>query len=106
MEQCSDILPTRKYFFSLHMLQVTSDRTLQNEKWTAPADGHDTTGQYDPSIHSTTGVTSFSLSGHHQALDPMIFQAGQELGGIFDFKLDYNDGRPLGLGMCLSTLSF
>lgn len=76
---------------------------LQNEKWTAPADGHDTTGQYDPSIHSTTGVTSFSLSGHHQALDPMVFQAGQELGGIFDFKLDYNDGRPLGLGMCLST---
>ncbi|KDQ26532.1 hypothetical protein PLEOSDRAFT_1105437 [Pleurotus ostreatus PC15] len=70
----------------------------RNEKWTAPADGHDTTGQYDPSIHSTTGVTSFSLSGHHQALDPMVFQAGQELGGIFDFKLDYNDGRPLGLG--------
>ncbi len=28
----------------------------------------------------------------------MVFQAGQELGGIFDFKLDYNDGRPLGLG--------
>ncbi|KAF7431008.1 hypothetical protein PC9H_006723 [Pleurotus ostreatus] len=70
----------------------------RNEKWTAPADGHDTTGQYDPSIHSTTGVTSFSLSGHRQALDPMVFQAGQELGGIFDFKLDYNDGRPLGLG--------
>ncbi|KAL4256510.1 GMC oxidoreductase family protein [Pleurotus pulmonarius] len=70
----------------------------RNEKWTAPADGHNTAGQYDPSIHSSTGVTSFSLSGHHQALDPMVFQAGQELGGIFDFKLDYNDGRPLGLG--------
>ncbi|KAF9494868.1 FAD-linked reductase [Pleurotus eryngii] len=75
----------------------------RNEKWTAPADGHDTTGQYDPSIHSTTGVTSFSLSGYHQALGPMVFQAGQELGGVFDFKLDYNDGRPLGLGIWLQA---
>ncbi|KAF9490465.1 FAD/NAD(P)-binding domain-containing protein [Pleurotus eryngii] len=68
----------------------------RNEKWTPPAGGRDTTSQYDPSLHSTTGMTSFSLSGHHQALDAMVFQAGQELGGIFDFKLDYNDGRPLG----------
>ncbi|KAF7416250.1 hypothetical protein PC9H_002515 [Pleurotus ostreatus] len=77
----------------------------KNEKWTPPADGHDTTGQYDPSVHSTTGINSYSLSGHHQALDPLVFQAGQELGGIFDFKLDYNDGTPLGLGWLQAAIN-
>ncbi|XP_006456004.1 hypothetical protein AGABI2DRAFT_121909 [Agaricus bisporus var. bisporus H97] len=43
----------------------------KNEKWTAPADQHDTTGQFNPSVHSTTGMTSVSLPGFSQEIDDM-----------------------------------
>ncbi|KAF7375565.1 Choline dehydrogenase, mitochondrial [Mycena sanguinolenta] len=53
---------------------------LMNEKFVASADGHNTTGQYDPSLHSTTGMTT------------------QELSEDWPFNLDMNSGSMLGIG--------
>jgi len=71
----------------------------KNEKWTPPADGHDTTGQFDPSVHSNTGINAVSLPGYPQAIDEKVIQASKELGGDFKFNLDMNDGDELGLGV-------
>ncbi|KAG6864362.1 hypothetical protein C0991_010220, partial [Blastosporella zonata] len=71
----------------------------KNEKWTAPADNHDTTGQFDPAAHSLTGINSVSLSGFPTAIDGRIIKATTQLGPAFEFNLDVNSGRPLGIGM-------
>ncbi|KAF5392193.1 hypothetical protein D9757_001525 [Collybiopsis confluens] len=52
----------------------------KNEKWEPPADRHNTT-------------------------DPMVFEAVDELGGIFHFNEDYNSGKPLGFGWLQSTIT-
>ncbi|KIK62554.1 hypothetical protein GYMLUDRAFT_504634 [Collybiopsis luxurians FD-317 M1] len=77
----------------------------KNEKWEPPADRHNTMGQFNPSVHSLTGVNAVSLSGFSQSIDPMIFKAVDELGGIFNFNEDYNSGNPLGFGWLQSTIS-
>ncbi|THH32239.1 hypothetical protein EUX98_g1942 [Antrodiella citrinella] len=69
----------------------------KNERWTAPADGHNTTGEYDPAIHSLTGVNAVSLPGFPQAIDQKVLQASSQLGGEFAFNLDHNSGNHLGL---------
>lgn len=69
---------------------------VQNEKWEPPADRHNTTGQFNPSVHSLTGINAVSLGGFPQSIDSMVFQAVDELGGIFHFNEDYNSGTPLG----------
>ncbi|KAF9265032.1 alcohol oxidase, partial [Marasmius fiardii PR-910] len=69
----------------------------KNERWTPPADGHDTTGQYNPSVHSTTGVNGVSLPGWPRPIDDSVIQASQQLGNEFAFNLDHNSGNELGL---------
>ncbi|KAJ3493373.1 hypothetical protein NMY22_g20218 [Coprinellus aureogranulatus] len=59
---------------------------LKAEKWSPPADNHDTTGQYDPAYHSTQGAVGISLYGFPEAADPKILQASDELGGDFHFS--------------------
>ncbi|KAF9075441.1 aryl-alcohol oxidase [Rhodocollybia butyracea] len=76
----------------------------RNERWTTPADHHNTTGQYDPAIHSLTGINAVSLAGFPQSINENIIQASTELGGIFDFNLDMNSGTPLGLGWLQATI--
>ncbi|KAF9077133.1 aryl-alcohol oxidase-like protein [Rhodocollybia butyracea] len=76
----------------------------KNERWTPPADNHNTTGQFDPSIHSTTGINSVTLEGFPLPTGPLGIQASQELGGIFAFNLDYNSGNPLGLSWAQYTI--
>ncbi|KAJ3535537.1 hypothetical protein NMY22_g6440 [Coprinellus aureogranulatus] len=78
---------------------------LKLEKWSPPADNHDTTGQYDPAYHSTQGPVGISLYGFPEAADPKILQASDELGGHFTFELDGNDGVPMGLGWRQSTIA-
>ncbi|KAF5377400.1 hypothetical protein D9757_009721 [Collybiopsis confluens] len=73
----------------------------RNERWTPPADNHNTTGQYDPSIHSLNGINAVSLAGFPQSINGKIIQASSELGGIFEYNLDMNSGNPLGLGKSL-----
>lgn len=70
----------------------------KNERWTAPADGHNTTGQYNPTVHGFDGVNAVSLSGFPTPIDDRVIDATRELGGDFKFNEDMNSGNPLGIG--------
>ncbi|KAJ7039330.1 alcohol oxidase [Mycena alexandri] len=84
------------------------DRVLpyffKNERWTEPADHHDTRGQYNPAVHSTSGVTSVSLAGHRWPVAGRVIQTTKELPNEFPFNLDYNSGSPLGVGWLQFTI--
>ncbi|KAJ6551738.1 aryl-alcohol oxidase-like protein [Mycena capillaripes] len=78
---------------------------FKNERWTEPADHHDTRGQFDPSVHSTKGINSVSLAGFAWPIfSQHIIEATQELPDEWPFNLDMNSGRPLGLGWLQSTI--
>ncbi|KAJ7764917.1 GMC oxidoreductase-domain-containing protein [Mycena metata] len=78
---------------------------FKNEKWTEPADHHDTRGQFDPSVHSTTGINSVSLAGFPwPIISQHIIQATKELPDEWPFNLDINSGKPLGVGWLQSTI--
>ncbi|KAF8999493.1 aryl-alcohol oxidase precursor [Cyathus striatus] len=51
----------------------------KNEKWTPPTDGHNTSGQFDPSIHGFNGILPISLPGFPGPTDDMVVQAVHEL---------------------------
>ncbi|KAJ2920933.1 hypothetical protein H1R20_g16162, partial [Candolleomyces eurysporus] len=72
---------------------------LKNERWVPPADGHNTTGQFDPTVHSRDGNTLVSLPSYNQtATDGRTIEATKQLGPDFKFNLDLNSGYPLGVG--------
>ncbi|KAJ7243049.1 pyranose dehydrogenase [Mycena rebaudengoi] len=78
---------------------------FKNEKWTSPADLHDTRGQFDPSVHSTRGMTAVSLNGSPwPEYQQRVLQVTKELPDEFPFNLDMNSGRPLGVGWLQSTI--
>ncbi|KAI0316820.1 alcohol oxidase [Amylostereum chailletii] len=67
------------------------------ENFTASADHHNTTGQYDPAIHSKTGAVGISLPGQSLLTDKLVLDAQKELASDFPFNLDYNSGNMLGI---------
>ena len=71
---------------------------INNEHFNQPVDGHDISGQYNPSIHGTNGLLYTTLPGYPNPLDGPVVNASNELGGIYKFKVDYNDGNMLGIG--------
>lgn len=73
---------------------------LKNERWTEPNDGRDTSGQYDPTYHSSDGMTSVSLAGYPSSIQDRVIDAANEYQGIFSFNMEQNSGNPLGLGIC------
>ena len=70
----------------------------KSEIWTEPRDDHDTTGQFDPSVHGFDGYVHVSLAGYPSAIDGMVINATQELGEPYAFNLDMNSGNELGVG--------
>lgn len=76
----------------------------KNERWTAPADNHNTSGQFTPSVHGFNGITSVSLTGFPQGIGPRIVQTTQELSGDFPYNEDLNSGDPIGVGWLQSTI--
>ncbi|KAF5364040.1 hypothetical protein D9756_001004 [Leucocoprinus leucothites] len=76
----------------------------RNEKWTRPADNHNTAGQFNPRVHSTTGVTSVSLPGFPRDIDQRVIQTTKDLSAQFPFNQDMNSGSHLGLGWTQSTI--
>ncbi|KAJ7617200.1 aryl-alcohol oxidase [Roridomyces roridus] len=75
-----------------------------NEKWTPPADNHNTSGEFDPTVHSLTGINSVSLQGFPRSFDSQVLATSQENPTQFPFNLDQNSGMPLGLGFPQSTI--
>ncbi|KAJ3521612.1 hypothetical protein NMY22_g12245 [Coprinellus aureogranulatus] len=76
----------------------------KHERWSKPADSHSDEGQYDPAFHGTTGNTYVSVPGFRQAIDGKTIEAGEQLGGEFTYRQDYNAGNPLGLGWTQVTI--
>ncbi|KAF8159226.1 aryl-alcohol oxidase-like protein [Crassisporium funariophilum] len=76
----------------------------KNEKWTAPADNHNTAGQFNPAVHGFHGINSVSLAGFAQPIDSKVIQTTKELPDEFPFNLDTNSGRHLGIGYTQSTI--
>ncbi|KAG6833033.1 hypothetical protein H0H87_012044 [Tephrocybe sp. NHM501043] len=76
----------------------------KNEKWTAPADNHNITGQFNPNVHSFNGVTGVSLSGSPTGIDGRVINATSQLGPNYKFNLDMNSGSPLGIGWIQVTV--
>ena len=96
---CSAILP-QSLLSRLHDLTEINGCWKQNENWTQPADHHNTTGQFNPAIHSTAGINGVSLSGFAQApTDARVIQTTQSNPDEFPFNLDMNSGSHLGIGM-------
>ncbi|KAF9444152.1 GMC oxidoreductase [Macrolepiota fuliginosa MF-IS2] len=69
---------------------------IKNERWTTPADQHDQTGEFDPSVHGFHGSIGVSTAGYPTKIDSRVLQTTQEL-EEFPFLSDYNGGRPIGL---------
>ncbi|KAK0463301.1 alcohol oxidase [Armillaria novae-zelandiae] len=64
----------------------------KNERIVPPSDHHNTTGEFDPAIHSLNGINSVSLPGVSRATDGRVIQTTSELPDEFPFNLDYNSG--------------
>ncbi|KIJ54911.1 GMC oxidoreductase [Sphaerobolus stellatus SS14] len=76
----------------------------KNEIWTAPTDGHNETGEFNPAVHGFNGINTVSLNGFPSPFDGRVIQATKELPDLFPFILDWNAGKPLGLGWAQSTI--
>ncbi|KAJ3576548.1 hypothetical protein NP233_g361 [Leucocoprinus birnbaumii] len=77
----------------------------RNERWMAPADHHNTIGQFNPLVHSFTGVNSVSLAGFPLSVDDLVIKSVKSSHDKqFFFNLDYNSGRHLGVGYTQSTI--
>ncbi|KAL0578821.1 hypothetical protein V5O48_003189 [Marasmius crinis-equi] len=72
----------------------------KNEQWIPPADGHNTTGQFDPRVHGFHGINSVSLYGFSiPDLDSRVTALSEERPDLFHFNLDTNSGSPIGIGI-------
>ncbi|KAJ8497096.1 hypothetical protein ONZ45_g12198 [Pleurotus djamor] len=76
----------------------------RHERFSRSPDGHDLTGQYDPSVHGFHGVTSVTLSTPIYPAHDLILQVARD-SAEFPFNLDVNSGKPLGVGWHPSTVS-
>ncbi|KAK7055880.1 mitochondrial choline dehydrogenase [Favolaschia claudopus] len=84
-------------------------RTIQkylrrNEKWTPPADNHNTAGHFNPRAHSATGMNSVSLPGFPHPFDSRVIATTKENSSAFPWNVDINSGRPLGVGLLQATI--
>ena len=73
--------------------------TLQNAHLVPPSDGHDTTGEVDPSAHGF-GPVEVSLAGFPSTgLDDRVIHTSQLIGGRFSYNQDLNAGNFVGIGV-------
>ncbi|KAL0572693.1 hypothetical protein V5O48_009267 [Marasmius crinis-equi] len=79
----------------------------KNERFTPPVDGHNTTGEFDPTFHSFDGINSVTLAGFRFQMDTRIIQASKSMGNDSDyhFVLDMNSGSNLGVGFSQMTIN-
>ncbi|KAM5534951.1 hypothetical protein V8D89_011324 [Ganoderma adspersum] len=73
------------------------------DRMTAPADRHNTSGQFDPAIHKN-GVVPLSLEGCPLEISPRVMNTTQELPGQFPFNLDYNSGDTVGFSWAQNAI--
>ncbi|KAF4610054.1 hypothetical protein D9613_010669 [Agrocybe pediades] len=76
----------------------------KTEKFVPPIDGHNTTGQFIPSLHGFNGEVLCSLPGGNQTIDSRVIATTQQL-AEFPFNQDTmgGDHSLLGVGWMQST---
>ncbi|KAF8875348.1 alcohol oxidase [Gymnopilus junonius] len=75
----------------------------KNERFSPPADHHNTTGQFNPAVHGFDGINGVSLYGFPQPIDSRVIETTQQL-AEFPFNVDYNSGSPVGVGFVQYTI--
>ncbi|THU97771.1 pyranose dehydrogenase [Dendrothele bispora CBS 962.96] len=78
--------------------------SLTLERFTPPADNHNTSGQFDPAVHGFNGINSVSLSGFLHRFNELIIETGRMPETEFPFNLDPNSGHQLGIRWSQSTI--
>ncbi|KAF9492662.1 aryl-alcohol oxidase-like protein [Pleurotus eryngii] len=76
---------------------------LKHNSIVAPADGHDTTGEFDPAWHGN-GPLLTSVAGYPAVIDPLVIGTTQEA-AEFPYNVDGNSGNPLGISWVQSTIA-
>ena len=76
----------------------------QAERLVPSADGHDTSGQIEPSMHGTSGPLGVSVQNWPVPSDQRVIRASKE-SPDFPYVVDFNAGKPLGLGESSITVS-
>ncbi|PPQ71682.1 hypothetical protein CVT26_007649 [Gymnopilus dilepis] len=76
----------------------------KHEKFVPPIDGHNTTGQFIPSLHGFHGEVSVTLPGFNQTIDPRVLEVTKQL-PQFPFNEDTSAGDHdiLGIGFVQSS---
>ncbi|KAF9562060.1 alcohol oxidase [Agrocybe pediades] len=76
----------------------------KHEKFVPPIDGHNTAGQFIPSLHGFNGEVSVSLPGNNQTIDPRVLATTKQL-AEFPFNQDTSGGDHslLGIGFLQSS---
>ncbi|KAH9933135.1 alcohol oxidase [Epithele typhae] len=69
---------------------------LKVDNMTAPTDGHNATGQFNPAVHQANGECL--------SIDSIALNASAELPDQFPFNLDYNSGDTIGFSWTQSTI--
>ncbi|KAF5349539.1 hypothetical protein D9756_008782 [Leucocoprinus leucothites] len=70
---------------------------LKAEVLTSDSENQTEQGHIDPSIHSRTGKVSTSAAYSVHPFNDMLIETTKELSDEFPFKLDMNDGSPIGI---------
>lgn len=75
-------------------------KQLQSSRLVPSQDGHDTTGQVDPSVHGQ-GPIEVSLPNFPTEIDDRVNASTSSPGSVFPFDLDMNSGDTIGIGAML-----
>ncbi|KAH9476134.1 Pyranose dehydrogenase 1 [Psilocybe cubensis] len=77
----------------------------KHERFVPPVDGHNTTGQFIPSLHGFNGMVPVSLPGNNQSVDSRVLAATGQSGPKFTYNQDMSGGGHslLGIGFLQSS---
>lgn len=76
-------------------------RLHQVENFTAPVDHHNTTVQFNASVHGYSGPLLPTLPNAPTSIDPLVIATTEVDPVNFPFNLDMNSGNTIGLGTLL-----
>ncbi|KAF4607928.1 hypothetical protein EYR40_000264 [Pleurotus pulmonarius] len=71
---------------------------MKHSSFVASADGHNTSGQFDPAWHGN-GPLRISAPGFPTVMDSRVMETTQIMSDEFPFNVDMNSGNPLGVGI-------
>ncbi|KAL4264950.1 GMC oxidoreductase family protein [Pleurotus pulmonarius] len=77
---------------------------LKHSSFVASADGHNTSGQFDPAWHGN-GPLRISAPGFPTVMDSRVMETTQIMSDEFPFNVDMNSGNPLGVGWTQSAIA-